>query len=272
MLGRPGPGWKKPDCGGIVDGMIRNWMEKLARRQVRRGLPASTRVYAIGDIHGRADLLRGLHEKITADAAGHAVDRKVAVYLGDYVDRGENSREVIDLLLDEPLPGMYSVFLLGNHEDAMLSFLDDPGVGANWVLNGGEATLMSYGVGHPRDGDLSERWRLIQAGLRKNLPSRHLEFLRSLELGHIEGGYLFVHAGIRPGLRFERQAREDMLWIRDEFLASSADHGVCVVHGHTITTSVEVLPNRIGIDTGAYFSGKLTCLVLEGEGHRLIQT
>lgn len=235
--------------------------------------PDGMRLYAIGDIHGRADLLADLHARIVADAA-RAPDglALVAVYLGDYVDRGEASRAVIDMLIDDPLPGFERVHLKGNHEEIMLAFLDDPGSANSWLFNGGDATLFSYGVGFEQAANREERLLRMRDGLEAALPPAHRAFLDSLKLYHAAGDYLFVHAGIRPGRKLEAQEASDLLWIRDDFLYSGDDHGCCVVHGHTINPDPDVRPNRIGIDTGAYYTGKLTCLVLEGAGKRLIQT
>ena len=226
-------------------------------------VPKDTRVYAIGDIHGRADLLRALRCLIEEDARRAPIARKVVVYLGDYIDRGLESRQVIELLLDQPLAGFENVHLRGNHEEFMLRFLDDISVGTPWLANGGLATLLSYGVGVGESARMEERADHAQASLRRALPARHRAFLEAHALSHVEGDYLFVHAGIRPGVALDRQAAQDMLWIRDEFLSSSAIHPKIVVHGHSIHWTPEVKPNRIGIDTGAYATGALTCLVLE---------
>ena len=254
--------------------MTASWFNRIGLPKERGFAPEATRIYAIGDIHGRADLLRELHSKIRADADGQPLYRKIIVYLGDFVDRGKDSKEVVDILIDEPLAdaGFETKCLLGNHERSMLNFLEDPIAGPNWVIYGGEATLLSYGVGHPRGNGMDDRWTLIRDRLFDGIPIDHLGFFKSLEPGHIEGGYLFVHAGIRPGVPLEKQDLRDMLWIRDDFLMSKADHGFCVVHGHTVSTEPDFHPNRIGIDTGAYSSGKLTCLVLEGQARRILQT
>jgi serine/threonine protein phosphatase 1 len=232
-----------------------------------------TRLYAVGDIHGRLDLLQRLHVLIAADAAQSGAARRVLVYVGDYVDRGPDSAGVIDLLLDSPLPGFEIVHLLGNHEDTMLRFPVDISVGPTWLYYGGVETLMSYGI------DLhSNAWRnerelcRLQAEVRRRVPRRHVEFMQGMPLMHVEGDYLFVHAGIRPGVPLEAQEAEDLLWIRGEFLRSRADHGKIVVHGHTITEMPDAQPNRIGIDTGAFYSNRLTCLVLEGTGRWYLQT
>jgi len=230
------------------------------------------RVYAIGDIHGRLDLLQRLRQDIAGDAAGADAGRRVLIYLGDYVDRGLHSREVIDLLLDRPLAGFEEVHLRGNHEDTMLRFLDELGIGSNWLYYGGNMTLRSYGIQVPT-GELNERdLERLQAEFRERLPDRHRDFLQGLRLNHRLGDYLFVHAGIRPGVPLAAQHPEDLIWIRDEFLNSRADHGVTVVHGHSISETVQVTDNRIGIDTGAYFSGQLTCLVLQDDSRSFLQT
>jgi len=255
--------------------MLRNLFSARPRPQpIARSfsVPEGTRVYAVGDIHGRADLLAALHEKLAEDAPAGAAGRRVVVYLGDYVDRGLQSREVIDLLLERPLAGFESVHLMGNHEDFMLRFLDEPKAGPGWFMNGGAATLYSYGVRMLERGNDQERLKHLSAQFRANLPERHRAFLEGLARWHVEGDYYFVHAGIRPGVPLEAQREEDTLWIREPFLDDPSDHGKMVVHGHTITNAPEVRPNRIGIDTGAYATGVLTALVLEGSAHRFLQT
>lgn len=233
--------------------------------------PDATRLYAVGDIHGRVDLLRGLHDSIRADARGYA-GRRVLIYLGDYVDRGDNSRQVIELLLDHPLDGFETIHLMGNHEDMMSGFLEDASIGQAWMINGGDATLASYGVGAPAEPVGETRIRALQQAFNEVLPPRHRGFLRALGEHHIEGDYLFTHAGIQPGVAPDRQDRQDLLWIREPFLSSKADHGHCVVHGHTTVTEPEFHANRIAIDTGAYYSNTLTCLVLEDAERRVLQT
>jgi serine/threonine protein phosphatase 1 len=237
------------------------------------GAPAiepGRRVYAIGDIHGRLDLLRELHERIVQDAAGFDGERSL-VYLGDYIDRGPQSREVIDELLDAPLPGFATVHLLGNHEQTLLDFLQYPQQAGGWLAWGGRETLQSYGVRAPPDfmrTDIEQLRDEFQA----RLPERHVEFFRQMPLTHVEGDYLFVHAGIRPGVPLEEQSDSDLLWIRRDFTASEEPLPHMVVHGHSISEEVEMRPNRIGIDTGAFYTGVLTCLVLEGAERRLLQT
>lgn len=233
-------------------------------------LPPGRRLYCIGDIHGRLDLLKELHEQIRADAAGFR-GRAGVVYLGDYIDRGPQSKQVLDLLIEHPLVGFDVVHLLGNHEQAMLDFLANPQAAAPWLSFGGQATLMSYGVGIGRL-QRSAQVELLHDELEQRTPPAHLDFLAACRMLHIEGSYCFVHAGIRPGVALENQAAEDLLWIRGEFTRSRVNHGCIVVHGHNITEQAEFLPNRIGIDTGAFHSGLLTALVLEGGEQRLLQT
>jgi serine/threonine protein phosphatase 1 len=234
--------------------------------------PADTRIYAIGDIHGRVDLLGRLHDLIKEDSANSPPARLVVIYLGDYVDRGETSKTVIDLLLDEPLEDFEAIFLKGNHEEMMLGFMENAGVGAMWLHNGGDATAYSYGVRMDSPSTMDHRYFEMQQALCEKVPDRHLAFLRNLDLYHTEGDYLFVHAGVQPGMPLEEQTSQDLLWIRHEFITSREDHGHCVVHGHTIFTEPEIRPNRIGIDTGAYYTNVLSCVVLEGTEQRLIQT
>lgn len=235
-------------------------------------VPDGSRIYAIGDIHGRLDLLEILHRKISEDAAGFTGTRKVLVYLGDYVDRGMQSRETVDYLLDRPMAGFEGVFLMGNHERTLLDFLVDSRVAPNWLTYGGDATLYSYGVGLEGPRSHADTWIKVQATFRERLPARHLRFYESLLLAHTEGDYFFVHAGVKPGVDLDRQQETHMLWIRDEFLDSPENFGKVVVHGHTITRAPEVKKNRIGIDTGAFASGKLTSLVLEGVGGRFLDS
>ncbi|MGB1547258.1 MAG: metallophosphoesterase, partial [Alphaproteobacteria bacterium] len=187
--------------------------------------PQNTIVYAIGDIHGRLDLLKRLQEQIRKDARDHADKRRVIVYLGDYVDRGLNSRDVIDRLIGDPLPGFESVHLKGNHEDAMLKFLDDIEIAPGWMNYGGDTTLYSYGVTVPRPPFTPEKLSAAQAEFVRKLPRRHLDFLQALDIRHEEGDYFFVHAGVRPGRSLEEQREEDLLWIRDVFLFSADDFG-----------------------------------------------
>jgi serine/threonine protein phosphatase 1 len=249
-------------------------LERIFGRKVEAvapRVPAGTRVYAVGDVHGRADLLREINQLIHEDAFLRQAPRNVVVYLGDYIDRGPHSDEVIDTLLDRPLPGFERVHLIGNHEDSLLRFLSDAQIGPAWLEYGGAATCHSYGV-RPPDAASARDLLRAQEQLRDKVPERHIRFMRALSPFHEEGDYFFAHAGVRPGVPLRSQVPEDLLWIRREFLDSTAEYGKIVVHGHTITDLPEVRRNRIGIDTGAFASGKLTCLVLEDENFSFIQT
>jgi serine/threonine protein phosphatase 1 len=253
--------------------MIARFLARNRRQEaVAPEVPPGSRVYAVGDIHGRLDLLRQLHQLIHEDAYRHQAPRNVVVYVGDYIDRGPDSAGVIDFLLDEPLPAFESVHLKGNHEDTLLRFLEDTGVGPSWFFYGGAETLLGYRVKPPNPASKKEELIRAQRELRTHLPERHRRFLAQLKLTHEEGDFLFTHAGVRPGVPLERQEEQDLLWIRDEFLMSDAEFGKIVVHGHTITSRPDVQRNRIGIDTGAFASGKLTCLVLEGTDWSFLQT
>ncbi|MDE2514864.1 MAG: serine/threonine protein phosphatase [Rhodospirillales bacterium] len=220
-------------------------------------LPQGLRIYAVGDIHGCRDRLEALHAAIAADLAARPVARPLLIHLGDYVDRGPDSAGVVRLLAaGPPLAGIETINLLGNHEQTMLDALSgDRPAATDWLFAGGAATLASYGAdpAAPR-----EVWPTA-------IPAAHLDFLRALRLSHREGGYLFVHAGIRPGVALADQAREDLLRMRQPFLYSEADFGAVVVHGHTPVKAPVVRPNRIALDTGAVFGGTLSCGVFEGD-------
>lgn len=234
-------------------------------------VPGNTRVYAVGDIHGRLDLLEALHREIEADARHDSGLRKVVVYLGDYVDRGPDSRAVVDSLIEEPLPGFESVHLMGNHEAFLLQFLDDSSALPSWAMNGGDATLASYGVNPHEVPAETSRADWLRSRFRKLIPRAHYDFYCTLKLSHVEGDYLFVHAGVRPGIPIEQQDPLDLLWIREPFLRSTEDFGKLVVHGHTPVRRPERKANRIDIDTGAVYGGRLTALVLEGDTQLFLQ-
>lgn len=257
ILGRPDP---DPAPGA----------EAEAANYPQPQIPERRRVYCVGDIHGRLDLLDELHGMIRADA-GDFAGSKMIVYLGDYIDRGAQSKQVLDRLIEQPLDGFEAVHLMGNHEQAMLDFLQQPQSAAAWLGFGGQVTLMSYGVGLGRV-QAYHQLDVLRDELEQKLPQSHREFLAGCRLLHTEGSYCFAHAGIRPGVALEEQVPGDLMWIRDEFTGSTADHGCIVVHGHSISDEVEQRPNRIGIDTGAFYSGLLTALVLEGSEQRLLQT
>jgi serine/threonine protein phosphatase 1 len=233
--------------------------------------PDGMRIYAVGDVHGRDDLLIRLHAMILADARARPGPGPTVVYLGDYVDRGSGSFEVIEFLIHDPLPGFTSIHLMGNHEDMMLRFLDGPPT-LHWLVNGGIATLASYGVAAGCPIVYFADLDAVRHELRAAVPPAHMRFLLGLGLMHVAGDYVFVHAGVRPGVDLEAQAPADLLWIRDKFLDSRKDFGKVVIHGHTITEMPEIRANRIGIDTGAFVTDRLTCLVLEGSERRFLHT
>lgn len=236
-------------------------------------VPEGTRFYVVGDIHGRADLLHRLHVLIDNDARGvPAGTAKIVIYIGDYVDRGHQSRAVVDCLLEEPLADFKYVLVKGNHEDALVQFLEDPATGPEWFSIGGDATLLSYQVGVLPGVATQERLLDIQRQLKSAIPREHLDFFDGLRLRFEAGDYLFVHAGIDPERSLAHQRPADLLWIREDFLTSEKMYEKIVVHGHTPHAEPEVKPNRIGIDTGAYFSNRLTCLVLEGRTRRFLHT
>lgn len=234
--------------------------------------PAGTRIYAVGDVHGCAGLLDRLHALIEADARDAPERRKLVIYLGDYVDRGPDSAGVIDRLIDDPLPGFETVLLKGNHEAFMHRFLGDSSVGGLWLMNGGGATLASYGVTETRPGGSPGHAEGLRDALRDRLPAAHRRFLEGLRLTHREGDYVFVHAGVRPGLALDEQVEDDLLWIREPFLDSSEDRSYVVVHGHTPVESPELLFNRINVDTGAVWTGRLTAVVLFGGERYFLDT
>jgi serine/threonine protein phosphatase 1 len=236
-------------------------------------VPPGVCVYAVGDIHGRVDLLAELHRLISEDAS-HLTPgtEKLVVYVGDYVDRGMESRQVVDLLLERPLPNFSPVYLLGNHDAWLLSFLVDAQIGPTWLRYGGDATLHSYGVSVGLQRDDARIYDKLQGELRERVPRLHVDFLQNLELSYETGDFLFVHAGVRPTLPLDRQTAEDLLLIREPFLSWRRDLDKVVVHGHTVGADPIIRNNRIGIDTGACWTGCLTCLVLEEGDYRFLST
>lgn len=226
-----------------------------ARTDSPDALPPGQRIYAVGDVHGCADRLAALHRQIAEHLIANPIDDPLLLHVGDYIDRGPDSAGVLDRLLGPPpVPGLPVVNLKGNHEAMFLAALADaPDAVLHWCNNGGEATLDSWHI--PRHADPSD-WAAL-------IPPRQLDLLRSLPLTHQAGMYVFVHAGIRPGIPLERQTEEDLLWIREPFLRWSRPFGVTIVHGHTPSPEPQLRTNRIGIDTGAVMGGPLTCVILE---------
>jgi serine/threonine protein phosphatase 1 len=241
-------------------------------RSLRFATPPLTRIYAVGDVHGRADLLRPMLQWIRQDS--DARDDGVSVhliFLGDLIDRGPQSAAVIDLLLAEQGNSFAQLHVVrGNHEQVLLDLLDgNVATVADWLDFGGADTLHSYGV------DPALYWRdadAFLAALRAAVPASHVAFFRDTVDWVRLGDYLFVHAGIRPGVTIEQQTGDDLRWIRGDFLSSKVDHGAMVVHGHTVSARVDWQASRIGIDTGAYDSGRLTVLGLEGRRRWTLST
>lgn len=234
-----------------------------------KGGPPNLRAYAVGDIHGRLDLLRDLLARIERDNATRSPARTYLVFLGDLVDRGPDSCGVIEHLIAHLPTFSRSIFLKGNHEEFLIRVLDgDEGMMIDWLAYGGYECCESYG--------LSKGWMLnvsaseIMERLQAAVPPSHRRFLEGMADSFRFGDYLFVHAGIRPGVPIQEQSGKDLRWIRDGFLDDRTDHGVVVVHGHTIVESPEEHPNRIALDTGAYRSGVLTAIGLEGRNRWFI--
>ena len=249
----------------------------LFRRKPQRGeprVPDGQRVYAVGDIHGRLDLLDRLIAAMRVDVMESDAHTVTWVFMGDYVDRGPRTREVVDRLLSIQGGEIETVFLKGNHEDALLNFLDAPEtVWGDWRRFGGLETLMSYDIERTLLAGPKTDAQAIRDDFRRKMPGAHFAFFTELKLSHAIGDYYFVHAGARPGIALDRQAPHDKMWIRDEFLGDP-DPGFdkVVVHGHTPCQKPERTTARIGIDTGAYFTGKLTAAVFEGTTVRFLQT
>ncbi len=247
------------------------------KQKERRAVSTGGRVlYAIGDVHGRLDLLDGLIARMTDDyrALGRE-DPPVLIMLGDYVDRGAQSSGVIDRLIalsQQAAEGRFEFrALMGNHEETLLHFLDDPQAGPSWVEYGGGETMASYGVQRPVGRADLEVWEQTRVAFRAAFPPHHEQFLRRLELMAVYGDYVFVHAGVRPGLPLERQVAADLLWIRNDFLDNAHGLKATVVHGHTPVEEVFVGRQRINVDTGAYATGVLTAVRLDGGEPKIIQ-
>jgi serine/threonine protein phosphatase 1 len=233
-------------------------------------LPEQSRIYAIGDIHGRSDLVDRIAEEIRRDLQASPIEHCVTVTVGDYVDRGPDSRGVLDRLARNPFPTEL-IPLKGNHEALFETFLGDPAIADDWRRVGGLETLHSYGI-DVAPLMMGKNYREAAEALRLALPHAHLEFLGSLKTSLTVGRYFLCHAGVRPGVPLEQQSEDDLLWIRTPFLESKTDFGKIIVHGHTPAEKPEALPNRINIDTGAFITGRLTCAVLEGDRVRFLST
>ena len=225
-------------------------------------LPDGVRIYAISDIHGCAHLLDQMLRVIDADVAHSRPRHAIEVFMGDYIDRGPDSRSTLDLLIERSQRGN-AVFLKGNHEAFLDDVFRDPGRMGNWFQVGGLETLMSYGLSPSVNPDGDEQHELMRE-LSEVMPARHRDFLERLRLNFTCGDFFFVHAGVRPGIRLAEQREEDLLWIREDFLQHKRRFSKYIVHGHTPVRSAEILENRANIDTGAYATGNLTLLSIQG--------
>lgn len=242
------------------------------------GMGAAPRIYAVGDIHGHLDKLEAVHRAIRDDLAASPADGHLVVHIGDYVDRGPDSRGVIEMAMGLAQAGAPVVNLMGNHDRMFLAFLDSPGGrdhrlrrDLHWLHPrlGGAATLRSYGVEAPEDLDEAAAARLHDAA-RAAVPPSHLDFLRGLAVCHHAGPWFLAHAGVNPGLSLAVQDEDDLIWIREPFLGSRRDFGATVIHGHTPVERVEDHGNRVAIDTGAGYGGPIACVVAEGLSLRIL--
>ena len=229
------------------------------------------RAYVVGDVHGRLDLLEQLLARIDSELQSRPAGRTLLVFVGDLIDRGPSSAHVIERLRTYQREGIQPVFILGNHEEVLLRILrGESQLITKWRWFGGSECLQSYGVEPEQLAHLGDDEAL--AVVRGAIPKNHIQFLESFVDSCRFGDYLFVHAGIRPGIDLDQQTQSDLRWIREPFLRDESDHGFVVVHGHTISPEVQDHPNRIGIDTGAYRTGVLTALAIEGYDRWLIDT
>lgn len=254
--------------------MIRNLFRRLSgsiSAERSHAGPLGKRLYAVGDIHGRLDLLDQLLEQIEDDLRMRPVKVAALVFLGDLIDRGPDSAGVLERLRTLEEFRAKLMFLQGNHEEILLRVLEgEAGLAYDWLSFGGAACAQSYGVSDTALQAMDEE--RIALTLRRAIPAAHVEFLKSFGDTFRFGDYLLVHAGIRPGVPIEQQQPHDLRWIRQPFLSDGHDHGCMVIHGHTITDGIDRRSNRIGIDTGAYRTGVLTAAVVEEKDLHFLST
>jgi serine/threonine protein phosphatase 1 len=262
---------KKPAADGRAAARSAAHGSRVSRTSPERGeyppAPDNTTLYVIGDVHGCSALLEDLHKRLDRDLARHGKTKAVEIYLGDYIDRGENSAQVISELLNRAATRNV-VCLRGNHEDMLLSFMREPASLEPWLRLGGGATLASYGVKLGRSSDRHPPG--IQTDLIARMPADHLRFFETLPTKFEIGGYFFAHAGVRPAIGLSAQTDEDLTTIRAPFLDHTTSFGRIVVHGHTPVLTPEFHPNRINIDTGAFATGTLTCLKIDSSGPQIL--
>jgi serine/threonine protein phosphatase 1 len=234
-------------------------------------LPDDQRVYAIGDVHGRLDLLIKLLELVNKDITTHTNSQNNVVFLGDYIDRGPDSAGVIDHLIDLSIPHAKCIFLMGNHERYMMNIAEGTAPVDVWFQNGGKATVKNYGI-DAGSSDTPQDLDQFRRALKENVPDRHWRFLHGLQTSWRLGSVFFAHAGVNPARSLDQQTEQDLIWIREKFLHSERNHGALIVHGHTPGPEPEVLRNRINVDTLAYQSGHLTAVVLKNGHCRFLTT
>jgi len=248
---------------GVPDVTVITKIRSFFKREVPQfNFPEGMRIYAVGDVHGCLELLKRLEGRIAESARDCPLTTGV-IFLGDYIDRGPDVAGVIEHLSRGTFAGLPARFLLGNHEDIFLAALGESPLIREWLRWGGLATLASYRVMLPQIADPAERNQVIADAIRRAMPPHHIDFLERLEVSIQHGDYMFVHAGIRPGRPLDRQSRSDLLSIREPFLSSPKTLPCRVVHGHSVAFDVQATPCRIGIDTGAYATGRLSALLLE---------
>lgn len=251
---------------------VRSLLKLVSRPRPRsHAVPDGRRVYAIGDIHGRLDLLDRLLELIAADDRARGGAASEIIFLGDLVDRGPDSCGVVERLLKLSRGTTPTRFLMGNHEEVFLRAASGDLRALRFLTRiGGRETLLSYGITAEEYRQLD--YEALAALMERKVPAEHLAFLSGFESWIEVGDYLFVHAGLRPGVALAEQSRGDLCWIRDDFLNHRDSFGKMVVHGHSITDDVDERSNRIGIDTGAYASGRLTAIGLEQDERWFLST
>lgn len=241
--------------------MVGRLFGKKSGKRAGAALPDGVRIYAVGDVHGRLDLLNDVLHGIDRHRRAHPVPRPVQVFVGDYIDRGPASAQVLDRLVEWSAANE-TVCLKGNHDTFIFEFLKHPDTLRNWIALGGVETLRSYGLKPTLNPDTALQKELA-LGLRTALPKAHRTFLGSLQTSFSCGRYFFVHAGVRPGIPLRAQSEDDLMWIREDFLLHEQPFEKIIVHGHTPVRDIDIRPNRINIDTGAFATGRLSCLILE---------
>jgi len=244
----------------------------MAIRLGQSAAPTDTRIYAIGDVHGYLQLLTSIHQKIRGDLENRPTGQYAIIFLGDYIDRGPDSAGCVQFLLNLCSEDNHVICLKGNHEDRLEQFLDNPlELAKSFFTYGGVECAQSYGVDMSEFRGTDKDILKVCDKLRKKIPYEHKRFYSQLSMTVTLGDYLFSHAGVRPGVSLEQQSDNDLMWIRSEFISNKSLYDKVIIHGHTPTYPMEILPNRINADTWAYDTGVLSCVELEGTGYRVIE-